>query len=249
VAKLDNIAVLLVETQSAGNIGSVARAMKNMGLSELVLVNCQTELTAEAGHFACGADDILENCHHFGSLTEALSSFSLSIGTSSRRIDWMPQVHRPSELAARLAELSTAERIALVFGPERTGLTNEHLCYCQWLVTIPSNPEFESMNLAHAVAIVTYEIYARLTKAPLGRPFELARLDQIEAFFEDLEQSLIEIGFLSREDPKRIMATLRQILGRATLEERDVSILRGILRQWRWHAGDIRRGATLRSEK
>ena len=212
-----------------------------MGLSELVLVNCQTELTAEAGHFACGADDILQNCRHFGSLPEALSTFSLSIGTSSRRIDWIPQVRTPHQLAERLAELSTAERLALVFGPERTGLTNEHLHYCQWLVTIPSNPEFESMNLAHAVAIVSYEIYGRLAKTPLGRPFELARLDQVEAFFEDLEQSLITIGFLSQEDPKRIMATLRQVLGRATLEERDVSILRGILRQWRWYAGEVQR--------
>jgi TrmH family RNA methyltransferase len=241
MALLENIAVLLVETQSAGNIGSVARAMKNMGLSELILVNCQTELTAEAGRLACGADDILEKSRRFGSLPEALASFGLGVGTSSRRIGWIPQVHKPHELAERLAELSTAQRIALVFGPERTGLTNEHLQHCQWLVTIPSNPEFESMNLAHAVAIVSYEIYSRLSKAPLGRPFELAPLDQVEAFFEDLQESLIEIGFLSREDPNRIMATLRQVLGRAALEERDVSILRGILRQSQWYAGEIQR--------
>jgi TrmH family RNA methyltransferase len=213
--------------------------MKNMGLSELILVNCQTELTVEATHFACGADDILENCRRFGSLTEALDSFNLSIGTSSRRIDWFPQVHAPHELAERLEDLSQNQKVALVFGPERTGLTNEHLHHCQWLVTIPSNPEFESMNLAHAVAIVSYEIYRHMARAPLGRPFELARLDQLEAFFGQLEASLIEIGFLNQEDPKRIMATLRQILGRATLEERDVSILRGVLRQWSWYAGKI----------
>jgi TrmH family RNA methyltransferase len=241
MASLENIAVLLVETQSAGNIGSVARAMKNMGLSELILVNCQTELTVEAGHLACGADDILENSRRFGSLPDALASFGLSVGTSSRRVDWIPQVHKPHELAERLAELSTAQRIALVFGPERTGLTNEHLQHCQWLVTIPSNPEFESMNLSHAVAIVSYEIYSRLAKTPLGRPFELAPLDQVEAFFGQLEASLIEIGFLEQEDPKRIMATLRQVLARARLEERDVSILRGVLRQWSWYAGKIQR--------
>jgi tRNA (cytidine32/uridine32-2'-O)-methyltransferase len=241
MALLENIAVLLVETQSAGNIGSVARAMKNMGLSELILVNCQTELTDEARNLACGADDILENCRRFPSLPQALASFGLSVGTSSRRIDWIPQVYEPHEGAEGLAKLSTTQRIALVFGPERTGLTNEHLQHCQWLVTIPSNPEFESMNLAHAVAIVAYEIYSRLAKAPLGRPFDLAPLDQVEAFFNDLERSLTEIGFLSREDPKRIMATLRQILGRAMLEERDVNILRGILRQSRWYAGEIQR--------
>jgi TrmH family RNA methyltransferase len=238
---LENVTVLLVETQSAGNIGSVARAMKNMGLSELILVNCQTELTVEATHFACGADDILENCRRFASLTEALNSFTLSIGTSSRRIDWFPQVHTPHELAGRLADLAQDQKIALVFGPERTGLTNEHINHCQWLVTIPSNPEFESMNLAHAVAIVSYEIYRQMVRAPLGRPLELARLDQVEAFFGQLEASLIEIGFLNQEDPKRIMATLRQILGRATLEERDVSILRGVLRQWSWYAEKVQK--------
>jgi len=242
MALLDNISVLLVETQSAGNIGSVARAMKNMGLSELVLVNCQTELTAEASHFACGADDIVENCRRFSSLPEALSFFSLSVGTSSRRVDWIPQVFSPHELAGQLTELSTDKKVALVFGPERTGLTNEHLHHCQWLVTIPSNPEFESMNLAHAVAIVSYEIYRQSDTAPLGRPFELAPLEQVEAFFEDLQASLLEIGFLNRQDPARVMATLRQILGRATVEERDIRILRGILRQSQWYAGEIKRG-------
>ena len=241
MALLENIAVLLVETQSAGNIGSVARAMKNMGLAELILVNCQTELTDEARHLACGADDILQNSRRFASLPEALAPFGLSVGTSSRRIEWIPQVYRPHEVAQKLAELSTTQRIALVFGPERTGLTNEHLQHCQWLVTIPSNPEFESMNLAHAVVIVAYEIYTRAAQVPLGRHFQLAPLDQIEAFFVDLEKSLTEIGFLSREDPMRIMGTLRQILARATLEERDVSILRGILRQSRWYAGETLR--------
>jgi TrmH family RNA methyltransferase len=203
-------------------------------------VNCQTELTVEAPT-TCGADDILENCRRFASLTEALNSFNLSIGTSSRRIDWFPQVYTPHELAGRLADLAQDQKIALVFGPERTGLTNEHINHCQWLVTIPSNPEFESMNLAHAVAIVSYEIYRQMVRAPLGRPLELARLDQVEAFFGQLEASLIEIGFLNQEDPKRIMATLRQILGRAKLEERDVSILRGVLRQWSWYAEKVQK--------
>jgi tRNA/rRNA methyltransferase len=242
MASPDNISVLLVETQSAGNIGSVARAMKNMGFSELILVNCQTELTDEATHFACGADDVLENCRRFGSLREALGRFNLSVGTSSRRVDWIPQVYCPDELAQRLANLSPSQKIALVFGPERTGLTNEHLHLCQWLVTIPSNPEFESLNLAHAVAIILYEVSGRLAGTPPGRAFQLARLDQVEAFFQDLETSLIEIGFLNRKDPERIMATLRQILARASLEQRDLSILRGILRQWSWYAGELRRG-------
>jgi len=241
---LANISVVLVETQYAGNIGSVARVMKNMGVTELILVNCQTELTSEATHFACGADDVLQNCLHSSSLKEALAPFCLSIGTSSRRVDWIPQVYTPNELAGQLASLARTERIALVFGPERTGLTNEHLHHCQWLVTIPSNPAFESLNLAHAVAIVCYEIYAHGVRSPLGRPLKLARLDQVEAFFAGLEDSLVEIGFLSQSDPKQIMATLRQILGRANLEERDVRILRGMLRQWGWYVGKLKKEAS-----
>jgi TrmH family RNA methyltransferase len=241
MARLDNISVLLVETQSSANIGSVARAMKNMGLHQLMLVDCQTELTQEAYQLACGADDVLDNRQRSDSLRDALSTFSLSVGTSSRRVDWIPTVYRPRELAEQVAELSENQKIALVFGPERTGLTDEHLQHCQRLVTIPSNPEFESMNLAQAVAIVSYEIFQRFVNVPLGRAMEMASLDEVEGFFEHLQSCLTEIGFLNQQNPLKIMVTLRQILGRASLEERDVSILRGILSQWSWYAGKIQR--------
>ena len=128
-----------------------------------------------------------------------------------------------------------------MFGPERTGLTDEHLQHCQRLVTIPSNPEFESMNLAQAVAIVSYEIFQRFVNVPLGRAMEMASLDEVEGFFEHLQSCLTEIGFLNQQNPLKIMVTLKQILGRASLEERDVSILRGILSQWSWYAGKIQR--------
>jgi len=238
---LDNISVLLVETQSSANIGSVARAMKNMGLRELRLVDCQTELTQEAYQLACGADDVLDNCQRSRSLRETLSAFSLSVGTSWRRDEWIHTAHKPKELAEQLVGLSENQKIALVFGPERTGLTNEHLQHCQWLVTIPSDPEFESMNLAQAVAIVSYEIFQRFVAVPVGRAMEMASLDRVEGFFEHLQGCLAEIGFLNEQNPLQIMVTLRQILGRASLEERDVSILRGILRQWSWYAGKIRK--------
>ena len=238
---LEKISIVLIETQSAGNIGSVARAMKNMGLHHLILVNPLTELTQESFSMACGADDILSQAQRFDSIREALSPFSLSVGTSSRLVHWIPNVLRPSELAARLTESSEKQKIALIFGPERTGLTNEHLQHCQWLVTIPSNPDFESMNLAHAVAIVAYEICQCCTRPPLGRPLEMARLEQVEGFFEALEKCLQEIGFLNEQNPQQVMSTVRQILSRATLEERDVQILRGILRQWSWYAEKIKR--------
>ena len=241
MSSLDHLSVVLVETQSGGNIGSVARAMKNMGLGRLVLVNPQTALTDEARHLACGADDVLENAQRAETLPEALASFHLSIGTSSRSVDWIPTVLRPSELASRLTEFSTEQRIALVFGPERTGLTNEHLQHCQWLTTIPTDPEFDSMNLAHAVAIVAYEIREQFSAQPVGRALQRADLEQVEVFANGLQQCLDEIGFLNQQNPQQVMFTLRQMLSRACLEERDVSILRGILRQWSWYAGKIRR--------
>lgn len=240
---LDSITVLLVEPQSAGNVGSVARAMKNLGLRHLMLVNPQTEISDDAHHRACGADDILDSAQRKGSLPEALSAFHLSIGTSSRVVPWIPEALRPAELAVRLASLPSAQKAALVFGPERTGLTNEHLQYCQWLVTIPTVPDFESMNLAHAVAILAYEIYQLAGAAIAGRPVQPARLDQLENFHKDLERCLEEIEFLNPQNPQPVMLALRQILSRAALEERDLSILRGILRQWGWYAGKLKGGS------
>ncbi|MBM3803124.1 MAG: RNA methyltransferase [Acidimicrobiia bacterium] len=240
INSLDDIAVLLVEPQSPANIGSVARAMKNMGLKQLVLVNPQTAITEETRHLACGADDILENLQRAGTLPEALASFHLSIGTSSRTVDWIPTALQPCELAPKLAELSEGERAALVFGPERTGLTNEHLQHCQWLATIPTDPEFESMNLAHAVAIVAFEIRQGFSPKPVGRTLQHADLGQLETFTDDLQRCLDEIGFLNRQNPQQVMFALRQMLSRACLETRDVSILRGVLRQWGWYAAKLR---------
>ena len=240
MSSLDHLSVVLVETQSAGNIGSAARAMKNLGLSRLVLVNPQTALTDEARHLACGADDILANAQRAETLPEALASCHLAVGTSSRSVEWIPTVLLPSELAQRLTEFSTDQRVALVFGPERTGLTNEHLQHCQWLMTIPTNPEFDSMNLAHAVAVVAYEIHKQFATRPVGRDLQRADLEQVEDFASGLQRCLDEIGFLNQQNPQQVMFTLRQMLSRACLEERDVSILRGILRQWSWYAGKLK---------
>ena len=238
---LDNISILLLEPQSAGNIGSVARAMKNMGLRSLHLINPQTEITEESLQLACGADDILMTARRTKTLRETLQSFNLCVGTTSRSIDWFPQVLNPHQLVERLAEFPAGERIALLFGPERTGLTNEHVQYCQWLVTIPSNPDFESMNLSHAVTILSYELYSRQSQAALGREIQRAPLSQIESFCETLQRNLVEIGFLKEPNPERLMSIIRNMLSRASLEERDVQMLRGILRQWNWYAGKLKR--------
>ena len=131
--------------------------MKNLGLRHLILVNPQSALTEEASHRACGADDILRNAQTVESLREAVQPFALTVGSSSRAVDWYPTPLSPSSLALRLTSHSIKQNVALIFGPERTGLTNQHLQHCQCLVTIPTEPDFESMNLSHAVAIVAYE--------------------------------------------------------------------------------------------
>lgn len=237
---VNNIAIVLVETSSPGNLGSVARVMKNMGLDRLILVDCRAQLTDEAWQRACGADELLQRAARFSGLGAALDSFHLSIATSSRVVKWFQDPLLPRQLPARLGALSPGQTVAIVFGPERTGLTNDHLQHCQWQVRIPANPGFPSLNLAHAVAIVAYELSQVLLSPPPERKVQLAELNQIKAFSQDLERCLKEIQFLNEQNPREVMMTLRQVLARASLDGRDVRILRGILRQWKWYAQSIR---------
>ena len=139
-------------------------------------------------------------------------------------------------MAAELGALAPGHEVAIVFGPERTGLTNEHLQYCHWQVRIPTVPGFPSLNLAHAVAIVAYELSQGLSAPSSKGARGLAELGQTEAFSQDLEACLKEIQFLKKQNPREIMMTLRQMLARASLDERDIRILRGVLRQWKWYA-------------
>ena len=233
---LGRIAIVLVETSSPGNLGSVARVMKNMGLNRLVLVDCRADLTDEAWQRARGAGDLLEKAVRTSGLASALQSFHLSVATGSRAARWFEQSLEPREMAVELKALAPGHEVAIVFGPERTGLTNEHLQYCHWQVRIPTAPAFPSLNLAHAVAIVAYELSQSLSAPPSKGVRRLAEMGQIEAFSQDLEGCLKEIQFLKRQNPREIMMTLRQMLARASLDDRDIRILRGILRQWKWYA-------------
>ena len=233
---LGRIAIVLVETSSPGNLGSVARVMKNMGLDRLILVDCQADLTEEARQRARGAHDLLERAVRTHELGSALKSFHLSVATGSRPARWFDRSLGPREMAADLKGLAPGQEVAIVFGPERTGLTNQHLQYCRWQVRIPTNPAFPSLNLAHAVAILAYELSRGLPESPPKGGRELAESGQIEAFAQDLEGCLKEIQFLKKQNPLEIMMTLRQMLARASPDDRDIRILRGILRQWKWYA-------------
>ena len=239
---LQNIRVVLVNTSHPGNIGGAARAMKNMGLSRLVLVQPLDFPAVDATARASGADDVLDNALVVDSLEEALVGCSLAIGTSARdrSIPW--PLLDPRECGAKVVEQAGAgEEIALVFGREHAGLTNEELQRCHFHVHIPSNPDFSSLNLAAAVQVLSYEVRMAWLAAQ-GTPTkvekfeanslrsgELATMDEMELFYEHLEKTLVEIGFLDPEKPKHLMPRLRRLYGRSSVNRSEMSILRGIL--------------------
>jgi tRNA (cytidine32/uridine32-2'-O)-methyltransferase len=232
---LSNIRIVLVETSHPGNIGAAARAMKNMCLERLYLVNPELFPHAEASARASGADDLLAQARVCASLEEALIGCHWVVGTSARRrgIPW--PLLDPRQCGERaLAEAGQGE-VALVFGRERTGLTNAELDHCQYLVQIPSNPDFSSLNLGQAVQVLCYEVYshhlARGEPAPAGerKGWPPATQEAMEGFFGHLEQTLEDIGFIGDRSAVKLMRRLRSFFNRARPDRKELEILRGIL--------------------
>jgi TrmH family RNA methyltransferase len=239
---LQNIRVVLVNTSHPGNIGGAARAMKNMGLSRLVLVDPMDFPSGEAVARASGATDILDAAQVVGTLEEALVGCSLVLGTSARdrRIPWPLLDPRECGVVACEQALGGAE-VALVFGREYAGLTNEELQRCQFHVHIPSDPEFSSLNLAAAVQVLAYEVRMAWLAAH-NQPTKTAKLettamlnaqaataDELESFYAHLELALVEIGFLDPAKPRHLMSRLRRLYGRSGISRLEMNILRGIL--------------------
>ena len=240
---LKNISIVLVRPQYAGNIGSVCRAMKNMGLTRLVMVSPEQDpLSAEARMMATSAKDILQKGKIFSSLEDALQGSRWIAGTSARKgINRGPFIS-PREICPEIIQHARSIPVAILFGPEDRGLTNRELDPCHALISIPTHPGLSSLNLAQAVILLCYELYLASqadTKegfsASTGLP-RLAEFKKIEGMYNHLEELLLRIGFLDSNNPKRIMHTMRRIFGRANLCDRDVAILRGIFRQLEWYA-------------
>ncbi|AYC35031.1 tRNA (cytosine(32)/uridine(32)-2'-O)-methyltransferase TrmJ [Pseudomonas cavernae] len=239
---LQNIRVVLVNTSHPGNIGAAARAMKNMGLSHLVLVDPVAFPSAEAVVRASGADDILAAAQVVSTLEEALVGCSLVLGTSARdrHIPW--PLLDPRECAVNTVERAgQGVQVALVFGREYAGLTNDELQRCHFHVHIPSDPQFSSLNLAAAVQVLTYEVRMAWLAAQ-GQPTKMAKqenrpevdaqlvtADELELFYGHLESTLIEIGFLDPERPRHLMSRLRRLYARSAISRLEMNILRGIL--------------------
>lgn len=249
--RLGRLRIVLVETQHPGNIGAAARAMKTMGLADLRLVQPQRFPDVEADARASGAVDILEAAQVHGSLAAAVADCVQVIGTSarSRRLGW-PQLN-PRECGATLLESAADGPVALVFGRERTGLTNAELDLCTAAVTIPANPDYSSLNLAAAVQVLSYEVRASAlagaaperSAAPAEAP--PATHDELERLYEHLQTVLAARDFLDRHNPEHLMRRLRRLYGRTGLDRNEVQILRGMLTAL---APDVRPGASRHDE-
>ncbi len=237
---LSNIRIVLVNTSHPGNIGATARAMKNMGLSRLYLVAPKDYPSGVAVGRASSALDILDNAVLCEDLNEAIADSSLVIGTSarSRRIPW--PVLDPDSCAQKLVDESQQHEVALVFGREDRGLSNEELQMCNFHVQIAANPEYSSLNLAAAVMVLSHEIYKYSLKDANNSDQseeqwdnELATVAEVETYLQHLEQLLIEIDFHDPENPRHLMPRLRRLYNRIRPDKMEINILHGMVTETR----------------
>jgi TrmH family RNA methyltransferase len=227
---LANIRIVLVGTTHPGNIGAVARAMKNMCMDNLYLVAPKIFPSADATSRASGADDVLARAVVCGTLAEAIADCGVVIGASarSRTIDW-PEI-TPRECAALLSIEAREQQAAIVFGRENSGLKNHELDRCRYLLKIPCNSAYSSLNLAAAVQVICYELFIQsAAPPPQHRDKPLATAAQLESFYGHLRQTLEDIGFMHPDKSKSIMRRLRRVYNRAALDTKELDILRGIL--------------------
>ncbi len=232
------VRIVLVEPSHPGNIGAVARAMKTMGLSDLVLVNPELFPDPRARWRAMGGVDILERAQVLGDLMSAVEDCSLVIGTSARHLSIPWPVLEPHHAAQEVLSEATRAggRTAIVFGREASGLRTEELNLCQWHLRIPASPQYGSLNIAMAVQVVCYELFVAADTAsrsdPDGEPEwdrPPASIKELEALYSHLEETLTELGFHDPDNPRQVMARLRRLASRIRPDTTEVAILRGIL--------------------
>lgn len=231
---LERVKVVLVGTTHSGNIGSAARAMKVMGLSQMVLVDPQCQVDAQAIALAAGASEIALNAQIYPTLKAAVADCGLVVGTSarSRTLEW-PMLE-PRECGEKLISEANQHSVAMVFGRERTGLTNDELQLCHYHVCVPANPEYSSLNLAMAVQLLSYEVrmaYLALQQSSQSSTLqeEYPRHQELERFYAHLEQVIMQTEFISAQQPGQVMNKLRRMFTRARPEAQEINILRGIL--------------------
>ena len=227
------VKVILVETSHPGNIGASARAMKNMGLTELVLVNPVEFPSDKAVFRSASAADVVQEAQMVLSVDEAIADCQLVIGTSARerRIPW--PLLSPRECGEMVAAAAGAgQKVGLLFGRESRGLKNEELQKCQFHVNIPTGEAYSSLNLAMAVQVITYEV---LQASRDGRGLAVdwdmpyASGDAMAHFYQHLEETLAQVGFHDPDNPRQLMTRLRRLFNRIRVDQMEVNILRGFL--------------------
>ena len=229
---LDRIRVVLVEPKQAGNIGSISRAMRNTGLSRLILVNPGADHTSgDARKMAVGAGDILYGTTVVDSIEEAVDGTVLVVGTSHKTRKDFPVVFGPTEVANRLVSIPNNDEGALVFGREERGMTNREIQLCQIITQIPSARSYPSYNLSQAVLIFGYELHKAAMNPPETPDWNVAPVGQIESMYRHLAQSLDNLGFKSPHRPETFIRSIRRFFGRVPLEKRDISTIHRMCRQ------------------
>jgi tRNA/rRNA methyltransferase len=236
VATSDKFAFVLFKPIYAGNVGAAARAIKNMGFADLRLVAPELSDRRDASAMAVHADDVLAAAQTFPDLAAALADRTITVGTTCRDGPYRNASRPLREAAAHFAGFAESNSIALIFGPEDRGLTNEELKLCNHLITIPTSAKYPSLNLAQAVMVVAYEMRLALDTTESVAAPEFVSSSVSEAMLERLADALLSIGFLADENPDHIMFAIRGIFGRSGLTAREVDILNGMTRQIRWAA-------------
>jgi tRNA/rRNA methyltransferase len=230
---LSNVRVVLVRPRGAANVGAAARAMKNMGLRDLMLVRPALMKSFWARAMAAHAEDVLHSVRQTDTLGEAVADCGLVVGTTCRGGLYRGAAEPPRVAAPPIAAAAATNRVALLFGPEDHGLSNEDLKACHRLIAIPADPAYASLNLAQAVMVCCYELYlAAAGEPPAARA--LAPAEHVDLMFQKLQAAFRRIGFLHPDNPDHIMFAFRRVLGRAQLETHDVNILLGLARQIEW---------------
>ena len=234
MSMLKNIRIVLIETSHSGNIGSTARAMKTMGLTDLVLVAPKQGVDDQAIALAAGAEDVAKSAVIVENFSQAVADCSLVIGTSARLRHLQNSLIEPHECGGKAINHAMSGKVAIVFGRERVGLTNEELLKCHYHVTIPTNPDYASLNLAMAVQLISYEI--RMAYLATQReenqtmtqtqPDMYPKMQELEYFFTRTEQLYQSLGFIQNQG---VMQKLRRLYGRAELEKTELNILLGML--------------------
>ena len=226
----------MVRPRGSGNIGSVARAMKNVGARELAIVGQARTRSFWARAMAVHGREILSAAKCNNTIREAIADCSLVVGTTCRSGLYRKHSQTPRELAPQIVAAAQTGKVALLFGPEDHGLSNKDLEHCQLLLTIPTHADYPSLNVAQAAVICLYELYLASLTQRQDSEIKRAEAEQIERLFDIMRNSLLKIGFLDSENPEHMLLAFRRIFGRAGLEEKDVRIMTGMFRQIEWYA-------------